>query len=102
MKNPDQTSSTRLEDLPNIGPAMAADLRLVGISRPQQLIGQDPLLLYQALERQTGQHQDPCVLDTFMAVIAFMEGGPAQPWWAFTAQRKRLYGLGRGRPARQE
>lgn len=101
MKDPDQTKVARLEELPNIGPAMAADLRLIGIARPQQLIGQDPLQLYRALERQTGQHQDPCVLDTFMAVIAFMEGGPAQPWWAFTAQRKRVYGEGPGLPGRQ-
>lgn len=67
MKHPDRAAVTRLEHLPNIGKAMAADLRLLGIERPDQLRGQDPLRLYQALERATGQRHDPCVLDTFMA-----------------------------------
>ena len=92
MKNPDRTTVTRLEHLPNIGKAMAADLRLLGIELPQQLIGRDPLQLYHALEHATGQRHDPCVLDTFMAAIDFMEGGEARPWWLFTGERKRRYG----------
>jgi hypothetical protein len=39
MKNPDRTKVLRLEDLPYICKAMAADLRLIGIERPQHLIG---------------------------------------------------------------
>jgi hypothetical protein len=92
MKNPDRTTVARLEHLPNIGKAMAADLRLLGIERPQQLAGRDPLQLYHALERLTGQRHDPCVLDTFMAAIDFMEGGEARPWWLFTGERKCRYG----------
>ena len=91
MKNPDRTTVTRLEALPNIGKAMAADLRLLGIERPQDLTGRDPLILYLELERATGERHDPCVLDTFMAVIDFMEGGEPQPWWRFTRRRKQLY-----------
>lgn len=92
MKNPDRGTVARLEQLPNIGMAMAEDLRLLGIEHPDQLIGQDPLQLWRGLEQKTGQRHDPCVLDTFMAVIHFMEGGEARPWWSFTAERKRLYG----------
>jgi|GEM_PF-194945 len=91
MKNPDRLAVTRLEQLPNIGKAMAADLRLIGIERPQQLIGCDPLVLFRTLEEQARQRHDPCVLDTFMAAIHFMESGEALPWWSFTAQRKCLY-----------
>jgi predicted flap endonuclease-1-like 5' DNA nuclease len=83
----------RLEQLPNIGPALAADLRLVGVSHPQALASADPLALYRALERASGRRQDPCVLDTFMAACDFMRGGPARPWWSFTAERKRLHGV---------
>jgi hypothetical protein len=83
----------RLEQLPNIGPSIAADLRLIGIQQPWQLGQADPLALYQALQRATGKRQDPCVLDTFMAACAFMRGGPAQPWWAFTAERKQRHGI---------
>jgi hypothetical protein len=92
MKNPDRTTVARLDQLPNIGMAIAEDLRMLGIEHPQQLIGQDPLQLWQTLEQETGQRHDPCVLDTFMAAINFMEGGEARPWWSFTAERKRLYG----------
>ena len=79
----------RLEDLPNVGPAVAADLRAIGIGRPAQLAGRDPYALYEALNRRTGVRHDPCVLDTFIAAVRFVEGAPAKPWWAYTAERKR-------------
>ena len=81
-----------LEQLPNIGPSLAADLRLIGIHAPRELRGRDPFVLYQQLCAATGQRQDPCVLDTFMAATDFMRGAEAAPWWAYTAQRKALYG----------
>lgn len=81
-----------LQLLPNIGPALAADLESVGVHCPRDLIGRDAFALYQALCVKTGRRQDPCVLDTFMAVIDFMQGAPAAPWWRYTPQRKRLYG----------
>ncbi len=82
----------RLEQLPNIGPSLAADLRLLGIAAPQALAEADAFSLYQALCRATGKRQDPCVLDTFMAAVDFMRGGPVRPWWSFTAERKARYG----------
>ena len=81
-----------LEQMPNIGPAMAADLRLLGIERPDQLQGRDAFRLYQQLCALRGQRQDPCVLDTLMAAVDFMGGAPARPWWHYTAERKRNYG----------
>lgn len=87
----DRANVTRLEDLPNIGPAMAADLRLIGIQKPEQLVGRDALDLYDALCMETGMRHDPCVIDVFMSVVSFMNGGSALPWWSFTAERKRLF-----------
>ena len=81
-----------LEQLPNIGPALAADLRLIGIEHPADLRGKDAFVLYQRLCAVTGQRHDPCVLDTFMAATDFMRGAPAAPWWHYTAQRKALFG----------
>lgn len=81
-----------LEQLPNIGPALAADLRLIGIVCPADLRGKDAFVLYQRLCAVTGQRHDPCVLDTFMAATDFMRGAPAAPWWHYTAQRKALFG----------
>ena len=77
-----------LTDLPNIGRAMAEDLHLLGINKPEQLQGRDPYVLYQELSIATGQRQDPCVLDTFISITRFMNGGEALPWWSYTAERK--------------
>jgi hypothetical protein len=94
-KTPTIRSSTRradithLEDIPNIGPAVAADLRRLGITSPGELLGRDPYALYDDLCRLTGQRHDPCLLDTFLAAVRYMEGGPKKPWWEYTAERKR-------------
>jgi hypothetical protein len=79
----------RLEQVPNIGQALAADLRRLGIRQPQELAAEDALALYRRLCVATGTRQDPCVLDTFLAACDFMRGAEPQPWWAYTAQRKR-------------
>lgn len=81
-----------LEQLPNIGPSLAASLRLIGIRTPRELQGRDAFVLYQKLAAATGTRQDPCVLDTFMAAVDFMNGAAAAPWWRYTPQRKALYG----------
>ena len=39
----------------------------------------------------TQQRHDPCALDVFMAIVAYMEDGKKLPWWAFTKQRKAQY-----------
>jgi predicted GIY-YIG superfamily endonuclease len=80
----------RLEDIPNVGPAVAADLRQLGITSPAGLPGRDPYALYDDLCRITGQRHDPCVLDTFIAAVRYMEGAPKRPWWKYTAERKRV------------
>ena len=82
----------RLEQLPNIGPAIAADLRLLGITHPRELAARDAFELYQALCRATGKRHDPCVLDTFIAATHFMRGAQPRPWWDYTAERKARYG----------
>lgn len=89
-----------LTDLPNIGKATAGDLRLLGIRAPEQLVGQCPLRLYERLCRKTGVRHDPCVIDVFMSVTSFMEGGPARPWWELTEARKRLMSAKEARPTR--
>jgi len=82
----------RLEQLPNIGPSLAADLRRIGIERPADLVGQDAYVLYRRLCQVSGQRQDPCVLDTFLAATDFMRGAVAAPWWKYTPARKVTFG----------
>jgi hypothetical protein len=81
---------TRLEDIPNVGIAIAEDLRQLGIKSPSDLAERDPYAMYDDLCRITGTRHDPCLLDTFIAAVRFMEGGPKTPWWKFTAERKRV------------
>ena len=84
----DRQRLLRLTDLPNIGPAMARDLRLLGFEHPSQLAGQDPHHLYDRLCELTGTRQDPCVLDVFVSVTRFMDGEEPRPWWFYTPERK--------------
>lgn len=79
----------RLEDLPNIGPSIAGDLRGIGVELPGELAGRDPYALYDTLCATTGIRHDPCVLDVFISAVRFMEGAPAHKWWHYTAERKR-------------
>lgn len=90
MKNPDRKIVSSLECLPNIGKAIAADLLLIGIDHPQQLMAKDPFALYERLCHVTGNQQDPCVLDVFISAVDFMEGGDPHPWWFFTQERKKF------------
>ena len=90
MKNPDRATVAQLEELPNIGKAMAEDLQIIGIVHPKELIGKDPFQLYKKLYEKTGKKHDPCVMDVFMSVVHFMEGGDPLPWWSFTDERKRI------------
>lgn len=85
-----QRQLSHLRDIPNIGPATAADLQLIGIDRPSDLLDCDPYELYTRLEAATGTHQDPCVLDVFISAVRFMNGAPARPWWKYTAERKNM------------
>ena len=80
----------KLTDLPNIGPSLADDLRLIGINTPQQLKGKEALELYEELCEKTGAKHDPCVLDVFMSITDFMNGGEPKVWWDYTQQRKNL------------
>lgn len=92
MKARTAADAARFEDIPNIGPAMAADFRLLGLAAPAELAGRDPRALYDDLCARTGTRQDPCVLDTFISAVRFMEGAPSRPWWHYTAERKASAG----------
>ena len=89
MKTKPRTEITDLRQIPNIGPAIAEDLRRIGVSSPQDLSGKDPYAMYEDLCRDTGVRHDPCVLDVFIAAVRFMEGESAKPWWEYTPERKR-------------
>jgi hypothetical protein len=80
--------SVELMTLRNIGPAMAADLALLGVDSIETLATKDADLLYLELAAITGGRPDPCVHDTFAAAIHQARTGEAIPWWSFTPTRK--------------
>lgn len=79
--------------MPNIGPACARDLLMLGYRSPDDLKGEDPKEMYDRICHMTSKRHDPCVLDTFMSAVSFAEGNPAAPWWHFTSERKRRYSV---------
>lgn len=92
MKATTAAKARRLEEIPNIGPSIAADLRAIGIAEPRHLVGQDPYALYARSNRAAGVRQDPCLIDCFISAVRFMEGARPRPWWKYTAERKRHLG----------
>lgn len=88
MKSPDRNTVSKMTDLPNIGKAISSDLERIGLTDPKQLIGKDAYELHKQLCRELGWRQDYCIIDVFLSVISFMEGGEALPWWHFTKERK--------------
>ncbi|MEK6705204.1 MAG: helix-hairpin-helix domain-containing protein [Bdellovibrionota bacterium] len=90
MKAKKSSEASRLEQIPNVGKAVAQDLRNLGITSPDQLNGKNGLVLYHKLNKVTGVRHDPCMADTLMAAVDFMNGGKPKPWWKFTGKRKIL------------
>jgi hypothetical protein len=91
MKAATAADARTLTHIPNIGPAMVAEFQKLGITKPAQLVGKDPFQLYTRLCELTGVRHDPCVLDTFISAVRFVEGAPALPWWHYTQERKSSY-----------
>ena len=81
----------KFQDIPNVGPAMSKDFHDLGLKQPTDLIGKDPLVLYRKMCKVAGARLDPCVLDTYIAVVDFMNGAPARPWYFYTKMRKKQH-----------
>ena len=81
----------KLKDLHGIGKKMALDFELLGVKSVADLAKLDGDGLYKAMEKKTGQRQDPCVLDTYRCAVA-QARDPQLPreqcdWWWWSRQR---------------
>ncbi len=90
MKSLHHTQVKKFTDIPNVRIRIAHDFEVLGIKTPNDLQNQDPVKMYLKLQKLTNSKQDPCVLDTYLAVVDFMNGAKARPWWHYTPIRKRL------------
>ena len=74
-----------LRTIPGVGPSLAQDLFSLGIRRVADLKRRSPERLYRQLERQTGTHQDRCVLYVFRCAVYFAQTPAPDParllWW---------------------
>ena len=91
MKATSAAKVKKFIDIPNIGPAVAKRLLLIGLQSPRQLKNKDPFDLYQKSCKLSKMREDPCLLDTYMAAMDFMNGASRRPWWFYTKERKQHY-----------
>jgi len=74
-----------LQQLPGVGPSIAADLRQLGVRSIRDLARRDPERLYVKLCDLTGTRQDPCVLYTFRCAVYAARTAKPDPkllkWW---------------------
>ena len=74
-----------LQEIPGVGPRIAANLLKMGIRRPADLKGKDPRKLYEKLARREGVRQDPCVLYVFRCAVYYSSRKRHDPeklkWW---------------------
>ncbi len=89
MRKERTTETSDLLELANVGPAIAGHLGKAGVTRASQLVGRDPVEIYEQMCEADGRRHDPCLLDTVMSAVDQANGNPARPWWAYTAERKR-------------
>ena len=80
-------------DIPNVGKRVAEDLKNLGFKTPIDLKNQDVFTLYKKLCKLENQVVDPCMLDTFMAIVDFADNGNARKWWHYTNERKKKYNI---------
>ena len=87
-----QKETRQLRDLYSVGPATVRELKALGITRVEQLVGQDARKLYDRLCRLSGQRCDPCIMDVLSAAIAQAQdpGLPKEKrmWWYWSRVRK--------------
>lgn len=74
-----------LQEIPGVGPSIARDLRLLGITNVAQLRGRDPARLYARSNALCGETQDRCLLYVFRCAVYYAtEPSPKArllKWW---------------------
>jgi hypothetical protein len=86
--------TAELRSLMNVGPAVEGYLHELGIRSIAALARNDADALFRRLRRRIGKACDPCLHDTFTAIIHEARTGERTPWFAWTAERKRRVAAG--------
>jgi len=74
-----------LQVIPGVGPSIARDLRALGITRVDQLKGENPERLYARSNALRGVTQDRCLLYVFRCAVYYASERRPKPrllkWW---------------------
>lgn len=77
--------SDELRKIPGIGPSISMDLHAIGIFKIEDLIGKDPMDLFEQSNRIAGIVQDRCLLYVFRCAVYYAETKNPDPeklkWW---------------------
>ena len=90
-------NASPLEQIPGVGPSIAADLHDIGIDAVAELKGADPQALYDRVCRHTGEKQDRCLLYVFRCAVYYSESGGRKrdpeklKWWNWTNPIFRIH-----------
>jgi Pathogenicity locus len=81
-----------LEEIPGVGPSLAADLESLGIKQVAQLRGKDPQQLFDQLCVKTNSKQDRCVLYVFRCAVYYASNSRHDAeklkWWNWKDAQK--------------
>ncbi len=76
---------SELLQIPSVGPASARDFARIGITKIEQLKGQNPEELYERLNAALGKKQDRCVLYMYRCAVYYANTEIRDPeklkWW---------------------
>ena len=76
---------SELEEIPGVGPSIAADLHRIGITRVVQLKNADPQQLFERVNRDQGVAMDRCLLYVFRCAVYYASNVRHKPeklkWW---------------------
>lgn len=79
------------QQLASVGLETARDFVVLGLERIEDLVGRDPIEMYEELCRRTRARHDPCVEDVFRCAIAQAEDPRLSrtlgDWWHWTKLR---------------
>jgi hypothetical protein len=86
MSTTTKTAALRaLQELPGVGPSIAGDLYALGIREPADLVGHDPLDLYERSCKVQGVRIDRCLLYVYRCAVHYATHRPRDPeqckWW---------------------
>ncbi|MDD5230688.1 MAG: helix-hairpin-helix domain-containing protein [Candidatus Marinimicrobia bacterium] len=83
--SPRQQATKRLQEIPGVGPSIAADLYGIGIRAVKDLRGADPQELYARICRKQGCLIDCCLLYVMRCAVYYATEPEPEPellkWW---------------------